>query len=212
MYSRSKLVRISIKPTCQMLLQTHVPTWRQGGIGFRTSDCYYKTHVCNNVRLCVFYVCTHKYLHDFHLYAGRFLSVRQKLIFQAHPRVRKVLPIQDALIWICPRIKCSSVFSNRSAKFQKLVTKNYRDVQHSTTFANIKNEIAGIRHNSMIRDNIHVTHCCNSLTLDEETGVTATRPIPLLTTDMCVRIYLSSRCAARSLKSTATRTSSGQRI
>jgi hypothetical protein len=145
-YIRPKLVRISIKPTCQMLLQKHVPTWRQGGLEFRTSDCHYKTHVCNNVRPCVFYVCRHKYLHDFHSYAGRFLSVRQKLILQANPRVRNVLSIQHVHIWICSRIKCSSIFSNRSAKFQKLVTKNYRDVLvHHTTFPNIKNEIAVIR-------------------------------------------------------------------
>jgi len=65
-------------------------------------------------------------------------------ILQVNPRVRHVLPVQDVHIWTCSRIKCSSVFSNRSAKFQKLVTKNYRDVQH-TTYANIKNEIAVIR-------------------------------------------------------------------
>jgi hypothetical protein len=112
-YTHPKLVRISIKPTCQMLLPTHVPTWRQGGIGFRTSDCHYYTNVCNNVRLCVFYVCRHKYLHDFHLYAGKFLSVRQKLIFQDNPRVRNVLPIQDAHIWLRSGIKCSSILSNR---------------------------------------------------------------------------------------------------
>ena len=112
-YSRPKMVRISIKPTCQMLLQTRVPIWRQGGIGFRTSDCYYKTHVCNSVRLCVFYVCRHKYLHDFHLYAGRFLPLRQELIFKANPRVRKVMPIQDAHIWICSGITCKRIFSNR---------------------------------------------------------------------------------------------------
>ena len=83
-----------------MFLQTHVPTWRQGERGFRTSDCCYKIYVCNKVRLCIFYVCRHKYLHYFHLYAGRFLSVRQKLILQANPRVRNVLPVQDVHIWI----------------------------------------------------------------------------------------------------------------
>jgi hypothetical protein len=140
MYSRRKMVRISIKPTWQMLLQTHVPTWWQGGIGFRTSDCCYKTRVCKIVRLCAFYVCRNKHLHDFHLYAGRFLSIRQKLIFQAIPRVINVLPVQEVHIWIC----VGSICSNRSALFQKLVTKNYRDAQH-TTVVNIKNEIAVIR-------------------------------------------------------------------
>jgi hypothetical protein len=71
-------------------------------------------------------------------------------------------------IWICSRIKCSSIFSNRSAKFQKLLTKNSRDVQH-TALANIKNEIAVIRQNSMTQNNINVKNSCNSLTLDAET-------------------------------------------
>lgn len=41
-------------------------------------------------------------------------------------------------------LSASTNFLADSAKFQELVTRNYRHVQH-TTFANIKNEIAVIR-------------------------------------------------------------------
>jgi hypothetical protein len=54
------------------------------------------------------------------------------------------LPVQYVHMGKCVRIKRSGIFSSRSAKFQKLVTNYYRDVQH-TTFANIKNGIAVIR-------------------------------------------------------------------
>ena len=73
-----------------------------------------------------------------------FCQYVKSLFFRSFLESEMYLPVQYVHMGKCVRIKRSGIFSSRSAKFQKLVTNYYRDVQH-TTFANIKNGIAVIR-------------------------------------------------------------------